>query len=444
MRHLDRATSRSRSKDTQTDRLPSTAPLISRESSGISSRDSGDRAGRPQRRDGSATETVFLAPLAGKPLLGNQMSGKQFICRRLQASRTARAGFAVPPISCPEVRAAASSQPLQTILDEWAHADSEHTQARLQAAAMIQTARLQNHSTLHISGLPLGTLPDCLDRLALRELTVIDCQLNHLPALPPSLTKLNVQQNRLAALPALPAGLRKLEVTANRLRHLPALPTDLTWLGAGANHLTLLLHLPASLTYLDVSRNRLLRLANLPSALRYLDISTNVPMDLHGLPDKLEELKICHMRLLFVPKLPSGLTKLWAHNNDLIELPELPPGLSHLNVSVNRLHALPTLPPGILHLIARSNRLRQLPPLPDSLVKLDVSQNALVGLPPSATTAPHLTQIDLYFNQIPGAELDAFVESMNAYGKDLSCINFDRVDTGTQAALSDAKQIPGW
>ena len=326
------------------------------------------------------------------------------------------------------VRTAARLPSIDEMLDEWVHAEAEPDQrvARQQASALIQRCRSEKHPTLDLSGMVLGTLPDCLDRLALRELNVANCQLQTMPLLPPTLTALTVRQNNLTGLPPLPPKLVKLDATANRLQRLPGLPPHLEYLALGGNLLTVLREVPTRLTYLDLSSNSFKRLPDLPATLRYLNLSNNLPMDLHGLPATLAGLEICHMRLLSVPALPPGLTKLSARDNDLIELCDLPPGLTHLNVSGNRLHALPALPATMSHLIARSNRIRQLPPLPDSLIRLDASHNSLTGLPPSIETARHLSHIDLTLNQIPGPQLAAFVGKMKSLGKNMSCIHFDR------------------
>lgn len=325
-------------------------------------------------------------------------------------------------------RASGAPQPIDTMLRDWVRAEPICAEARQKAAALIQRCHAQRNDHLDLSGLHVGTLPACIDRLPLRELTLVNCQLQTLTALPPTLTALSLRQNQLTSLPPLPAGLTKLDVTANQLRRLLALPSCLQSLAAGGNRLTTLRDVPQGLTFLDLSSNRFNRLPDLPAALRYLNLSNNLPMDLHGLPPKLAELEICHMRLLSLPTLPAGLTKLWARGNDLTELRDLPRGLTHMNVSGNRLHALPALPETMSHLIARTNRISQLPPLPVSLIKLDVSHNMLTSLPASITTVPRLSHIDLFLNQIPGPQLAAFVDAMNALGKNMSYIQFDRFE----------------
>ena len=417
MRRLDQASSSSASNMPGADTASSSSPPSNPGAPDTATIPTTGLPGTPQPRDRHPAQTVRRAPA----------TANQLQLRRVQVSgsrTTAKPGRAIS--SPAPTRSNAAAQPIDTILAEWAQADPAHAPARQRAVAIIQGVRAGNHTRLELSQLPLGTLPDCLDRIALRTLIVADCQLQHLPALPPSLKTLNVRQNQLVELPQLPFELVKLDATANQLRQLPTLPADLAWLGMRGNRLTQLHGLPESLTHLDVSGNLLLRLPHLPASLRHLNISTNAPMDLHGLPPMLSELEICHMRLLNLPSLPTGLTKLWARINDLIQLPDLPPGLTHLNVAANRLHALPELPPMLTQLIARSNRIRQLPALPYSLVKLDVSHNALASLPASISTAPHLTHIDIYLNRIPGPALDTFVDTMNALGKNMSYINFDR------------------
>ena len=343
------------------------------------------------------------------------------------------------------MRAAPPLPSIDKLLDEWVQAEPGQATARQQAATLIQRCRSEKQPKLDLSGLELDTLPDCLDRLALRELNVTDCRLQVLPRLPPTLTALTVRQNNLTGLPPLPAGLVKLDATANQLPRLQSLPARLEYLALGGNQLTALREVPKRLTYLDLSSNSFKRLPDLPATLRYLNLSNNLPMDLHGLPATLAKLEISHMRLLSVPALPTGLTKLSARDNDLIELCDLPPGLTHLNVSGNRLHALPVLPATMSHLIARFNRIRQLPELPDSLVRLDVSHNALTSLPPSIDTARHLSHIDLSLNQISGPQLAAFVDRMKSLGKNMSCIQFDRVQQvpGQEEGASAAASVQG-
>ena len=393
----------------------------------------------PPVRECQPTQTTFRGPTRATPLQSARNSGAPL-------SSNAK-GRVLPGRTVPASRTA---QSIDISLDEWVHADSEYGEARQQAALMIQVCRADKKSTLNLSGLHLGQLPDCMDRIALTDLQLANCQLQTLPQLPSTLITLTVRQNQLTGLPRLPSNLLKLDATANKLQRLQGLPATLQTLAAGGNQLTTLRHLPRGLITLDLSSNQFNRLPDLPATLRYLNVSNNLPMDLHGLPPKLCELEICHMRLLSLPTLPSGLTKLWARDNNLIELCALPSGLTHLNVSGNRLYTLPALPTTMSHLIARSNRIRQLPALPDALVKLDVSHNALTGLPASITTAPRLSHIDLSLNQIPGPELDNFVGTMNALGKNMSYIYFDRVERGSlhaeasvpSTALQDLALIP--
>ena len=425
MRRLPPEPSRSTSNHADADRLSSAAapdipgsprPARTPRNARTFSRRSGGLPGTPPLPDRQHAQESFRgATRAGQAPATRTGGGRRSADREPATGpgRTVRAGG--PPRS------------IDQLLDAWVHADPGQTEARQQAALIIRHCQNEQHSHLDLSGLDLRTLPDCLERLALLELTLTDCRLQRLPQLPPTLTALNVRQNRLIALPPLPASLIKLDATANCLQRLPCLPDHLETLAVGGNALRAVRDVPKTLTFLDLSSNCFNRLPELPATLRYLNLSNNLPMDLHGLPSTLAELEICHMRLLSVPALPVGLTRLSVRDNDLIELRELPPGLTHLNVSGNRLHALPALPATLSHLIARSNRIRQLPILPDSLINLDVSHNALTSLPPSIETARRLSHIDLSLNQIPRPRLAAFVGTMQSLGKNMSCIHFDRV-----------------
>ena len=258
MPRFSRVPPRSASNTAETDRLmPANAPDAPG-SPRASVRRGASLAGAPpvgERR--SAAVGLRGSMRAGQEPSARKHGGPHF----QQAGTRALPGRAVPAGSTPSS--------IDTSLNEWIDADPLRAEARQKAAALIQHCHTAKNTHLDLSGLHVGRLPDCLNRIALTDLTLADCQLQMLPGLPPALTALNLRQNQLGCLPPLPAGLVKLDVTANRLQRLQGLPARLESLAAAGNQLTVLREVPQKLTFLDLSSNRLNRLPELPSRWRW-------------------------------------------------------------------------------------------------------------------------------------------------------------------------------
>ncbi len=151
---------------------------------------------------------------------------------------------------------------------------------------------------------------------AFQELDLSGLGLSSLPALPPTLRRLNARDNQLVTLPAtLPDSLRVIDVSSNQLTSLPE-------------------HLPAELQTLIATFNNLSDLPKaLPNSLVRLDVAAN---EITTLPERL----------------PASLVILKAANNLITKVPDnLPAPLEMLNLSGNRIESFP---PGLLLQLGRN------------------------------------------------------------------------------------------
>lgn len=172
--------------------------------------------------------------------------------------------------------------------------------------------------------------------------------LTAVPALPPTVQILLLQDNELAELPAsLPPTLHTLDVTHNRLASLPAtLPPSLHTLFAGYNQLTTLPSaLPPALHTLSVQYNQLRALppslAVLPN-LTLLVLSRNALTTLPTfLPPSLRHFRAEYNWLTVFPTFPDAIEEVWLDHNKIGELVgDLPDGLTRLSLTHNEIHRI--------------------------------------------------------------------------------------------------------
>jgi hypothetical protein len=203
-----------------------------------------------------------------------------------------------------------------------------------------------------------------------------------------SLTYLNCSNNQIYESPALPSTLTYLDISNNAddyygpYGYLPPLPNSLTYLDCSSNFsptpILTLPALPPSLEYLKCSNNSLGTLPSLPNSLIYLDCSSQA--------DYVLEIPLKTMGSL--PALPPSLTYLDCSSNALSSLPPLPASLTYLDCSgmgslsyqysgnslLPTLFCLPRLPQSLNFLAIPSS----VSCLPDSVSNLQIKVDSLV------------------------------------------------------------------
>ncbi|MES2832701.1 MAG: leucine-rich repeat domain-containing protein [Pseudomonadota bacterium] len=165
---------------------------------------------------------------------------------------------AAPPPPAPE-------SVFYATLIQWAGEVTAEMSNRVDAMNRIRCAFEDKSTSLDLDNLGLSNLPSCLSELTtLKDLSLNNNQLTHLPSLPTALTSFSANDNKLYGLPSLPANLSMLDVENNQLTNLPTLPASLEYLGVGHNRLNRLPALPMKMSTLNVNHNNL---TSLPVAL---------------------------------------------------------------------------------------------------------------------------------------------------------------------------------
>lgn len=253
------------------------------------------------------------------------------------------------------------------VWEEWA-GKSSGTEMRLRALKAVRTCVENRDKSLDLSSLSLTKLPNFLPR-HVEELDVSSNALKKLPGnLPPQLKGLRAERNKLESLPGrLPSSLERLQACDNRLTELPALPHTLSFLNIKSNQIRSLPDsLPDNLKTLIVCGNQLNTLPDtLPSGLEHIQANYNKLKRLpEQLPPGLRSLQVDSNTLKALPaRMPANLKQIHADQNRIVELPvELPPALEELSVSHNRIRCVPdSLPPNLKQVRFTFNRITDIP-----------------------------------------------------------------------------------
>lgn len=171
-----------------------------------------------------------------------------------------------------------------------------------------------------------------------------------------------------AYLPPLPPTLSILNVENNRLRELPALPNTLTMMYLSHNLLEDFPSYPGSLIRLDLTHNRLKSIPKeFPIVLRVLKVSSNQLESIPSLSETIiSELGIGNNKLKALPELPLRLLTLGCANNQITEIKNLPATLEVLVCSNNPLRVLQIENLARLKTLVASNcDLREIPLIPE-------------------------------------------------------------------------------
>lgn len=265
----------------------------------------------------------------------------------------------------------------------------EYTSQKIPTGTTELTIQYYRHSTIH-------KIPNTVRKLTLRsiwttqlqftlpvglkELRIINTDLESLPVLPEGLETLVCEKNiNLKELAELPSSLRRLDCNENRnLMSLPTLPTNLVNLICCDNQLTELPVLPTELANLTCSGNPLTTLPVLPENLWSLTCENTNISSIPPLPRRLGTLRVgCNKNLSSLPDLPSTVRKLLCGDCNLSKLPDLPDSVFLLYCQNNRLTELPKLPSRIQTCDFRNNKITTVPALPDKFGRMDFSRNPI-------------------------------------------------------------------
>ncbi len=239
-----------------------------------------------------------------------------------------------------------------------------------------QIAKLNNLKKLKLSQCKIAKGPITLPP-ALKELSIIDCDLPHLPEWPPQLSHLQLLGKKLS--PLLPEFLHRVQSPKEKVPPLEKL--SLTQLG--------IRHLPKGL-FKKFSK------------LKQVDLSDNLLTSLPDLPEYLpwRSLLLAHNRLRQLPEL--GLQELDAQHNLIKNIPK---GIiqnrqtTYLNLAHNRIESLEEIKlPALQQLFLQNNRLRKWPKGLEhskSLRRLNLNYNRLEEVPAKAPELPALQELGL-------------------------------------------------
>lgn len=400
--------------------------------------------GGPMEPEG--TTVIFHAPAAAAPGEPEQVREKRETLEAWQAWATA--------LSPDNPETARRSEALQRV-DRWYR-------------SIPRPARLD------LNGLDLAELPPRFPPV--RELDLANNHFPTLPALPDSVTRLDVSHNtNLRTVGTLAVGLQELHATMVPLEGSLTLPDTverlhLDWDSTDAPPHMRIENWPAALKVARLSNRQLGQLPpglpigcgelylagnalkdppQLPSTLTHLDLSNNFILDMGALPEGLEYLNVSSNQLLNLPRIPRTLTSLHMAEIGTYRLPALHEGLQELDASRNNITSL-TPPPATLRILnLSSNRLQGLPALTPGLVEVDLGNNQLEDM---GENLPHGIQVlKVGHNQLKQlpllpetiTELDA---SHNALQKRLflpkGLIHLD-VSNNQLNALPDARLMDG-
>ncbi len=250
---------------------------------------------------------------------------------------------------------------------------------------------------LDVSNPDFSSFPNNLTQLpALPSgLRYLNCQnnfLTSLPELPPALTYLNclVFRSSLSSLPALPPLLDTLELWGQSIAQMPALPSTLTYFSCGGSDLTT--SFPALPTGLKIFRYNyapnLTALPALPNSITEMFCQSLGVISIPALPSSLKLFTFRYDTMLTtLPALPAALEYIDCSGNRLTTLPSLPQNLLDLSCSGNKLTSLPAIPPRVKAINCADNELLQLPSMPDSLIYLIANNNKLASTPSLSNTS---------------------------------------------------------
>ncbi|MBC7513453.1 MAG: hypothetical protein H7234_03335 [Herminiimonas sp.] len=172
------------------------------------------------KRDTAAAATTARpgalrrAGSAGEGALGSLLSAAT---RQARARKAGSADPATPATTT-------VSPAIDAALRAWVGAAPEGERFQRKAISrLIAQAAAEKSPDLRIAGLQVTSLPDCIDQLPLKNLTIIDCGLPALPRLPPNLDSLIVSRYRLPA--TLDTALKQLHKNGRNMKtHEPELP----------------------------------------------------------------------------------------------------------------------------------------------------------------------------------------------------------------------------
>ncbi|MBK7553460.1 MAG: T9SS type A sorting domain-containing protein [Flavobacteriales bacterium] len=234
------------------------------------------------------------------------------------------------------------------------------------------------------------------------SLDLVNCALSTSPAVP-NVTNLTIDDNPLTSWANLPANLGNLTANNVGLSTPPPVAgsTTLTYLEIGNNGHTAIPALPPTLEYLHmddnllvtipslagttlrslhVSNNPLTALPQLPATMEYLYAENTAITTLpNPLPPILKQLNVTGDQVTTIPPLPSTFQWLWIDNSQVSQLPAFPSSLLQLDaLGATALTCLPALPAGMYRAKLAGSGVTCLPNIPPSF---DITFNTL-GIAP--------------------------------------------------------------
>ncbi|MBK6400088.1 MAG: T9SS type A sorting domain-containing protein [Bacteroidetes bacterium] len=256
--------------------------------------------------------------------------------------------------------------------------------------------------TMIIDAMPIYNLAGLQYFTGLKSLTITHCPLSFVPALPDSLSYLQVAyDSSITSLPTLPNGLITLTCNNNNLISLPQLPPRLVNLHTFQNpSLHSLGNLPSSLEYLHCGSdsltsfpyapnlkqiyagfNQISSISLFPPQLELLDIDNNGISSLPPLPASIRNLSSSFNLLTSFPELPDSIELLGLMENNISQIDSFPKYLRSLNISFNNLDSTPPFPERIEKIAIAYNNISVLQPIPESVTDLECYGNNITELP---------------------------------------------------------------
>jgi len=261
--------------------------------------------------------------------------------------------------------------------------------------------------TIFMDAMPIYNLTGLQYFTGLKSLTITHCPLSSVPALPDSLTFLNVSyDSSITSLPSLPNSLITLVCNNNSLASLPQLPVGLINLSAFQNvSLHNLGNLPSSLEYLHCSGDSLASFPYAPN-LKRIYASSNQISSILLFPPQIELLDIDYNEISSLPPLPASIRYFYCHMNLLTSFPELPDSIILLGLSSNNISHIDSFPKCLKWLSISSNNLDSIPPFPEGIEEIAIAYNNLVALPPIPESVTELTCYRNNITELPTLPLN--------------------------------------
>ena len=266
----------------------------------------------------------------------------------------------------------------------------------------MQKTALLRKTILHFNGYDISKYMNEIGTFYwLKELTLINCSIDNIDALPPSLEKLIVSNNNIDHIIFLPDTLKILDISKNCLTELNNLPSSLISINASYNKITnVAINDLYELKELDVSKNEIEILDNMPNNIITLNASDN---KIHYINieymKKLNNLNLEKNNLVDIPFMHSDvqITKLNIAKNIISQISLLPNSLIELDLAGNELTEIKYLPNNLVKLVAYMNQIEKINILPSSLTYIDLSHNNLKEF---NNYPPNLIFLDVSFNNI--------------------------------------------